>query len=146
MITHTNSIVKQLAVILSAASNFVLETGISDGGDLQIRIILDISIQDELQFRLRYTKIRTNEQRDQTVDGNFINQQSIFFRVPLAQLPFSGSQSTFTVQVAMEVNSVLGNFTKPSKLLSKKILLYYRKHTSKSSHKLFLEVPDCKCA
>ena len=98
-------------ILLSVANNFTPEAEITITGDLQARFQLSAAIQDELQFLVKYTEAGTNRQREQTIIGNFINQQSILIQVPAEELPFSESQ--FTLQIAMEVEGILGEFTSP---------------------------------
>ena len=93
---------------LSTAGNFDPEIQFVDTtGDLQVSFQLPAAIQDELQFLVKYIQAGTNEEREQPIVGNFINKQSISFTVSSGDLPFS----QFDLQIAMEVDDVLGDFT-----------------------------------
>lgn len=102
------------------ANNFVLDIGITTGGDMQLRVSLQTAIQDNLRLVVQFRDadpIRPSRAVENTLNDNFINQREFEYVIKNEELPYS----RFQVQLAMEVNGQVGPFTNQSSIYGKRL-------------------------
>lgn len=96
-----------------AANSIEVDPRITSQGDLEVHCRLLVPIVEPLSFILRYMDTSTRALQEQTVNGNFINRDSITITVQGTELPFD----SFQLQLAMLVQGIRGQFTQPSNVL-----------------------------